>query len=91
MRKMALALLVLGAVALSSTVPGNAMKKMPSLQAPRQRGDGQIFSVWGPAPKCGLARRNREAQGHVGHCGNDRTMGLICQVRTVAGACLAGA
>jgi len=32
-----------------------------------------------------------EAHGHVGHCGNDLTTGLTCQVRTVAGACLAGA
>lgn len=44
---MALALPVLGAVALSSAVPGNAMKKMPFLQAPRQRGDGRIFLVLG--------------------------------------------
>jgi hypothetical protein len=92
MRIMALALPVLGAVALSSAVPGNAMKKMPFLQAPRQRGDGRIFLVLGArAAKYGLARRHREAHGHVGHCGNDLAMGLICQVRTVAGACLAGA
>lgn len=32
-----------------------------------------------------------EAHGQVGHCGNDLTTGLTCQVRTVAGACLAGA
>ena len=49
------------------------------------------FWSQGPAAKYGLARRDREAHGHVGHCGNDLTMGLICQVRTVAGACLAGA
>ena len=33
---------------------------------------------------------DREAHGHVGHCGNDLTTGLICQARTAAGARLAG-